>query len=157
MYRFSASLLLIAVLYSFGAINLQGQGLGSLDFIHRLGEKKTATMDDAFRLFLLTIDKDPGTFKNNMTVLNKMGLVKRTDYAKDDPVKRGVVAYIVAKHLKLKDSFMFLIFGSQRYAHRACAADDIMTFNQGLGDLLSGDELIEIMGIVGRKLEGTNE
>ncbi len=157
MYRFSAGLLLLAVLYSYGVINLQSQGLGSLDYIHELGEKKTATIDDAFRIFLLTIEKDPGTFKNNMTTLSKMNLIKRTDYTKNAPVRRGLVAYMIAKHLKLKDSLMFLVFRSERYAHRACAAEDIMTFNQSARDFLSGDELIEIMGLVGRKLEGTNE
>ncbi len=157
MYRFSAGLLLLAVLYSYGVINLQSQGLGSLDYIHELGEKKTATIDDAFRIFLLTIEKDPGTFKNNMMTLSKMNLIKRTDYTKNAPVRRGLVAYMIAKHLKLKDSLMFLVFRSERYAHRACAAEDIMTFNQSARDFLSGDELIEIMGLVGRKLEGTNE
>lgn len=157
MYRFSASLLLIGLLYSYSVINLRGQGLGSLVFIHELGEKKIATVDDAFRIFLLTIEKNPGTFKNNMMVLSKMDLIKRTDYIKNEPVRRGLVAYMVAKHLKLKDSLMYLVFGTERYAHRACAAEDIMTFNQSPRDLLSGDELIEIMGLVGRKLEGGDE
>jgi hypothetical protein len=157
MYRFSASVLLMAVLYSFGVINLQGQGLGSLSFIHELSEKRTATVDDAFRILLLTLEKNPGTFKQNMMTLSKMGLIKRTDYSKNMPLRLGLVAYMVAKQLKLKDSFMFLIFKTERYAHRACAADDIMSFNQSARDLLSGDELIEVMGVVGSRLEGTNE
>ncbi len=157
MHRFFSRFLLMAVLCFYGAINLQGQGLGSLDFINELSGKKTATIDDAFRLFLLTIEKDPGSFTGNMRLLKKMNLIKRSDYKGNAPAKRGLVAYMVAKQLKLRDSLLFLIFRTERYAHRVCAAEDIMSFDQSPGDLLSGDELIEIMGIVGNRLEGGNE
>ena len=66
-----------------------------------------------------------------------------------------MLALMVARHLKLKGSLFFLMFDTERYAHRACVAEKIMDANTSELDTLTGDELLEVMAIVSERMEAT--
>lgn len=123
-------------------------------FLIALGEKKQATVEDAVTLYTYLLGKIPGTFKANVDNLKKEAILKASkDYRPDQRLRKGLLAGMIARHLKLKDSLLYLIFGTDRYAHRACIADAIMETEGSEWDPLSGDQLIEIMGIVASRME----
>lgn len=53
---------------------------------------------------------------------------------------------MTAKYLDLKGSFMYNLFGTERYALKACIAEDIMDADSSGSDLMSGADLIEVLG-----------
>jgi hypothetical protein len=101
-----------------------------INFINELAGKKTVTFDDAVKMYMYTLGKAPAGFGQNVAALKVMGLLKAKDYDKDKPIRRGMLALMVARHLKLKGSLFYLMF-----------------------DMMSGDELLEVMAIVSERTE----
>lgn len=133
------------------------QNMGSLTFIENLGNRKTTTVSDAVSFYLLTLNKPAQDFENNVKSLIRIGILKEgflADYSGDDILRKGVIAGMVARHLKLRDSIWYIISGADRYAYRACVADRIIPPKGSEWDTVSGEELIEIMRYVGQRSRG---
>jgi len=125
-----------------------------INFINALAEKKVVTFEDGVKMYLYTLGKVPAGFEANVAALKGLKLLKASTYDKDKPLRRGMLALMVARHLKLKGSFFYLLFDTQRYAHRACVAENIMAASTSELDKMTGDELLEVMGIVAERMEG---
>jgi hypothetical protein len=129
------------------------QAVAPVNFVNQLGDKKQATFGDAVTIYLLTLGKDPKGFNIDVQALTGMGILKDNDYKADTPLRRGMIANMVARHLKLGDSLFYNIFGTERYAFRACIAARLMEAEGSEWDDISGEELLEIMSSVEYRLE----
>ncbi len=125
-----------------------------INFINELSGKKVVTFGDGVRMYMYAMGKAPGGFDANVRALKQAGLLKKDSYDADKPLRRGMLALMVARHLKLKSSLFYLMFDTRRYAHRACVGDKIMAVNTSEFDKLTGDELIEVISIVTARMEG---
>jgi hypothetical protein len=125
-----------------------------MNFVNELAEKKAVTFGDAVTMYIYTLGRVPAGFNADIKTLKAMNLLKAARYDKDKTLRRGMLALMVARHLKLKGSLFYLMFDTQRYAHRACVADKIMDANTSEFDKISGDELLEVMGVVADRMEG---
>jgi len=133
---------------------LLAQDMGSLAFINDLADKKTATFGDAVKLFVVTLDRNSAGFRQDLNVLKKAGVATGYDIKEKAPLRKGVVARMAARYLKLDDSLWYDLFGTERYAFRACVAAEIMIVDGSEWDTVSGEELIEIMRRVGDRSGG---
>lgn len=124
MNFFKVPVILLASLFISAALFSQ-----SIDKISDIDRKVTATYGDAVALFKAETKKDVSL-----------------DYKNDAPLTRGMVALMTAKYLDLKGSFMYNLFGSERYAVKACIAEDLMDADSSENDLMSGAELLEVLG-----------
>jgi len=125
-----------------------------MNFINDLAEKKSVTFGDAVTMYIYTLGRAPAGFNADVAALKGMKLLKAKQYEKEKPLRRGMLSLMVARHLKLKGSLLYLMFDTRRYAHRACVAEKIMDVSTGEFDLISGDELLEVMAIVSDRMEG---
>ena len=125
-----------------------------INFINDLAGKQAVTFEDGVKMFLYTLGKTPAGFDADVKMLRGMNLLKFDAYDKDETLRRGMLALMVARHLKLQGSLFYLMFDTQRYAHRACVAEKIMDINTSEWDTLTGDELIDVMAIVSERMEG---
>ena len=121
------------------------QDISNVIFINELADKDEVTFGEAVRFFVMTIGKKPGSFKNNLRVLNKNGILTGIDTKRGDLIRKGTLALMIARYLDLKDLLLYKILKIRRYAFRACVANDIMHYNASEWDRISGGELIEIM------------
>ena len=149
-YILSGCLLLALAL----AAPVFSQDMGSIAFINDLAAKKEASYGDAVRLFAQTAGRKSAGFKADHQFLLDQKIAWTNSYTEAEPLRRGTLALMTARYLKLDDSLMFAIFKIRRYAVAACAANGIMPPDGGEWDVLSGGELIEVMGIISAKLEG---
>jgi hypothetical protein len=127
-----------------------------INFINDLSGKKNITFEDGVKMFLYTLGKTPAGFDADVKTLQDMGLLKfpAYQYERNDPLRKGMLALIVARRLKLQGSLFYLMFDTQRYAHRACVAEKIMDVNSSEWDTMTGDELIDVMAVVSERMEG---
>ena len=131
----------------------QAQESDSANYITALGDKQQATCGDALTIFMFQLGKKPGNYTSNQETLRKEG-IEVTDRAEGESLRRGEIANMVAQHLKLSKSLFYNIFKTDRYAVKACVAAKIMTTDSSEWDLLSGEELIEIMRKAAEKEQG---
>jgi len=124
-----------------------------INFINELSGKKVVTFGEGIKMYLYTLGKAPAGFEANVQAMRDLKLLKFNKYDENKPLHRGMLALIVARHLKLKGSLLYLMFDTERYAHRACVADKIMDVNTSELDKLTGDELLEVMAIVSERME----
>jgi hypothetical protein len=124
-----------------------------INFINELSGKKVVTFGEGIKMYLYTLGKAPAGFEANVQSLKDLKLLKLKSYDENKPLHRGMLALIVARHLKLKGSLLYLMFDTERYAHRACVADRIMDVSTSELDKLTGDELLEVMAIVSERME----
>jgi len=101
----------------------------SIEKMSDIDRKAAATYGDAVTLFKAETKKDI-----------------YLDYKNDATLTRGMVALMTAKYLDLKGSFMYNLFGTERYAVRACIAEGIMDEDSSGNDIMSGADLIEVLG-----------
>lgn len=101
----------------------------SIEKMSDIDRKAAATYGDAVTLFKAETKKDV-----------------YLDYKNDATLTRGMVALMTAKYLDLKGSFMYNLFGTERYAVRACIAEGIMDEDSSGNDIMSGADLIEVLG-----------
>lgn len=101
----------------------------SIEKMSDIDRKVTATYGDAVTLFKAETKKDI-----------------YLDYKNDATLTRGMVALMTAKYLDLKGSFMYNLFGTERYAVKACIAEGIMDEDSSGNDIMSGADLIEVLG-----------
>ena len=144
---FSINILLLVIVSTTGI----AQDISQVMFINELDRKETATYGDALRLLKFQIgiisdsDFDSYFFKG---------------YHYDMELTKGKAARIVAWYLRLKQSLMYNIFKTERYAYRACVAEKFFSTDGSENDLMSGSELIELFSRVNErvnKIENDNE
>ncbi len=140
--RRKTAIILFAVLFALPALS---QDMGNINYYAELGDRPTATVGDAVKLFALTMGQKPRDFAAGRQFLVKEGVFPDRDYAENDPLRRRTAAYMAARYLKLGDSLMYSIFQNERYAVVACGANGIMPAGRGEWDVLSGAELMEIV------------
>ena len=134
--------------------SLHSQNMNSLQFINSIADKEEVTVGEAVKLFLMITENKSGSFEENVKYL-KSAKVLDSDFntGANDALKRGLLAKMIAKKLNLKDSLLGLILPFERYAHKACIAENIMQTDTSEWDAISGGELIEIMTAVSVILE----
>jgi len=133
------------------------QNMGSLTFIENLGNREQATLGDAVTFYMLTLNKPARGFKADLSALKRLGILDAgalLDSGKKDVLRKGVIAGMIARHLKLRDSIWYLVTGFDRYAYRACVAAKILPPKGSEWDKVSGEELIEMMRRVGERSGG---
>ena len=126
---FLINILLLMVL----SASLTAQDISPLLYINELDAKKTATYGDALRMFRFQVRTVPGS---------KEYMLK--GYFDDFPLTKGVISLMVARYLGLNKSLLFNIFGTERYAYKACLADKLFSELGSENDLMSGADLIEL-------------
>ena len=149
-------IILFCILFLYSGQVFSQNAITHIDFINEVADKNQTTFEDGVYFFVMVMGKNPGSFEKNINYLNKEGLTKGINLQKDSPLRRGAFALMMARHLDLQDSLLFLIFKTERYAYRVCAANGIMSYEGSEWDTLSGGELIEIMTKVS-ELSGGNE
>ncbi len=135
---------------------LYAQNISNIELINSVADKETATFSDGVTFFLLVMGQTPKSFEQNIAFLNSEGITKGIALKKDSPLRRGAFALMMARHLDLGDSLLYRIFKTERYAYRACAASEIMSYDGSEWDILSGGELLEIITKVS-EITGGNE
>ncbi|MBN2402827.1 MAG: hypothetical protein JXN64_10560 [Spirochaetes bacterium] len=125
--------------------HLFAQNIANIEFINNIADKNKTTFENGIHFFMLTAGKKVQSFEDNMKLLNREGITSGINYSKESPLKRGALALMIARYLKLGDSIFYAIFKTERYAYRACAANNIMSYDGSEWDTLHGSELIEIM------------
>lgn len=143
--------IILFILFGVIPIGSYSQNIGSLNFIHDLDNKPGVTVEDTVAFFLLTLDKKPGKFEENIDTLVILMNFDKKKYKRDSYLTRGMLAHIIARYLDLKDSALYHIFGTERYAFKACVAEGIMDNDQSEWDRVTGSELIEIMEIIQKR------
>jgi hypothetical protein len=124
-----------------------------MQFINDLADKKVVTFGDAVTIFMYTLGREPAGFNADVAALKGRKLLKLNRYDKAAPLRRGMIALMAARHLKLKGSLFYLMFDTQRYAHRACVAEGLMSAKTSEFDKLTGDELLEFIAAISARME----
>ena len=127
---FSINILLLMILSAVGV----GQDISQITFINELDGKSSATYSDALSMFRF----QAGASNSYML----------SGYSDDSKLTKGMVSLMAARFLNLKQSLMYNIFGIERYAYRACLADNLFSGDGSENDLISGSELIELFSRV---------
>lgn len=124
---------------------LPAQDMQQMQFIHLLADKPAASFSDAVTFMTIAAGMQPKDFNFNLQVLKNRRIARGMDYHAAAPLRRGALSLMIARHLDLSDSLLYMVFGTGRYAYRACVAEGIMDHEGSEWDILSGGELIEIM------------
>jgi hypothetical protein len=132
----------------------QVQSQESVTFINALGEKDTATFGNAVTIFMYVINQTPKNFSQDNAALTARGISAGMEYGADRPLRRGMIAKMVARHMDLRGSLMYNIFGTERYAYTACVDGGVMDPYGSEWDVLSGEELIEVISRMTESTEG---
>jgi len=141
--------MLLAIIMIFGLIiNLPAQDMGQIEWLSDLDQKKTAVYGDAIRLFALQEGR------HSVKPLTGTG-IELDGYSQGDTLTKGMLAKMTARYLDLGGSIMYSIFGTERYAFRACIANGIMRADGSENDIISGPELLEVIGRVS-EIKGEN-
>ena len=143
-----SAMFLFMILMNLFSLTSFSQDMTQLDFMSGLDDKTAATYGDAVKMFRF----QSGTASEKaVTAAKKKGAaVSGTEsfmlagYSESATLTRGMAALMTAKYLDLGGSFMYLIFGSERYAYRACIANGIMISDGSENDIFSGPELLEL-------------
>ena len=138
--------LLLAILLA--SFPLYAEGTGTIEYIQSLAGKPAATVADAVILFAMQDGSQSADFSAARDLLIGKGILKQRDYASEESLKRGLLAGMTARALDLRGSLLFKLTGADRYACSACSAEGIMKGELSEYDIISGPELIEIIGAV---------
>lgn len=111
----------------------------------KVAQKQQATVEDAVTLF---VQVTKGGAQAKMDELITQGVLP-SGVKPETPLTKGILAYMIAKHVQLSNSLMFTIFKSRRYAVTACVAAGYLPSGSGEYDPVSGVELLEAIGRVG--------
>jgi hypothetical protein len=121
-------------------------------YVRRLFERDRASYADACRI-ILSLAKGEHTdalFADMKQELESRGIIDPSwTLGEGQPVTKGVLAFMLAKTLRLKGGVMVKIFGwSQRYAYRECLYEGLMT---GMSDMeyVTGRDLLDVLANAG--------
>lgn len=140
----------------FFCISAFAQDLNQLEWLNDLDSKSTATYGDAVKIFAMQTSGRSSSFKADSSLLEKSGIAL-DGYSESENLSRGMLAKMTARYLDLGGSLMYMISGAERYAFRACVAEGIMRGDGSENDVISGPELVEILGRVSEIRGGDNE
>jgi len=112
------------------------QDITQVTFLSELDNKPVATYGDALILFKLEFGGAAASKKNTVSL---------DGYIESDLLTKGMASKMTAESLKLGGSFMYLIFGSERYSYRACIANGLFSEGGSENDKMTGPELIELL------------
>lgn len=133
----------------------RGDTVKNVTFVHEIAEKDAVNFGDTVRFLVLILGKEPtNTLASDLAILKGAGITAGLQHAESIPMKKGMLALILADYLKLGDSLFYMIFKTQRYAFTACIANGIMDYDASEYDSVSGGELIEIMSKVSERASG---
>jgi hypothetical protein len=136
---------------------LAAQNEGSIVYIQQLSQKQTAECGDAVRLFVLQNGKAYTNFNQGLEFLVQTGILKTKEgYTEKMPLRRGLLALMTTRYLLTSDSFMYSLFGSERYAYTSCVSEKLMEGGHSEWDYISGSELIEVFGKISARKEESN-
>lgn len=111
----------------------------------QIADKQVAAVEDAVALFMYSTEGKSSGYAKDASILKNKGILPAI-YEPKTPLTKGVLAYMLARHLKINRSLMFNIFNVRRYAVTACVAKGYLPAGSGEFDRVSGTELLEIMG-----------
>lgn len=120
-------------------LNVFSQQKTQAEFLSELDNKKTATYGDALTLFKLQ-SGSKNTTKENVEIKN----YSLQNYDDGAPLTTGMASLMTAKYLDLRGSFLYMVFGTERYAYKACISSNLLNQNGSENDKMSGPELIEL-------------
>ena len=132
MKLFKIPVLALALIFLSAALFSQNTNI--IEKMSDIDKKAVATYGDALALFKEETKKDVSL-----------------GYKNDEPLTKGMVALMTAKYLDLKGSFMYNLFGTERYAVKACIEADLMDEDSSENDLMSGTALIEVLAKISAK------
>lgn len=135
------SFILFSGIFSFA------QDVNQLEWLSDLDGKSIATYGDAVKIFALQTSGKSSLFRADSTLLERNGIAL-DGYMESEELSKGMLAKMAAGYLDLGGSLMYIIFGTERYAYRACIAYGIMRADGSENDLISGPELVEVLGKV---------
>ena len=131
------------------------QGVADVEFLNQVADRPVATVGDAVGLFTMFYGERRPAFSANLAFLQQKGVAGGRALAEGDSLRRGDLALMSARYLRLGDSLMYAILGTGRYAVTVCVANEVMEPAGGEWDVLSGGELVEIVRKVAEKAGGT--
>ena len=137
-----ASITLMLCFYA----SVNPQSMSVLNYVNELGDRKQATFGDIVTLLVLDMGEKTLGFESDLSVLNvRNKIAAGYNLRENAPLRKGAAARLIARYLRLSDSLMYNIFGTERYAYRACVAAGIMIADGSEWDYVGGEELLEIM------------
>lgn len=137
---------MLVLVFVLASLPAYAAGSADIGFIQLLAGKDAATVSDAVLLFSAAQGGEAKDFASARDFLIGKGILKEREYAADALLGRGLLAGMTARALGLRGSLLFRITGADRYACSACLADGIMAGEISEFDVISGPELIEIIG-----------
>jgi hypothetical protein len=131
---------------------LLSQDLSEINIITGIADKPAATFSDAVNLFVIVSgEKARGDVMKTSGIQN---ITRGMNYRAEDPLRRGALALMIARHLDLRGTLLYSIFRTERYAYKVCVKNHVMESDGSEWDRLSGGELVEIMRKVSAKKGG---
>ncbi len=126
------------------------QDVSQIEWLGDLDGKSAATYSDAVKMFSFQTTGKASSFAIDSAMIGKNGIAL-DGYAENKTLSKGMLAKMTARYLGLGGSLMYMIFGTERYAYRACVAYGIMRENGSENDIISGPELVEVMAKVSER------
>jgi len=131
----------------FFSISAYSQDVNQLEWLSDLDSKSRATYGDAVKIFAMQTSGRSSSFRTDSSLLEKSGIAL-DGYSESEELSKGMLAKMTARYLDLGGSIMYMIFGTERYAFRACASYGLMRGDGSENDVVSGPELVEVLGRV---------
>lgn len=119
-----------------------------IGYFREIADRKVTTINDGCKVItmFLRLDKEYPDFNSQFQMLKYKGIVPYNLEAQPDvPLRKGVLAYMVAKALGIKGGVIMRLFGvSQRYALKECVFLDLM-MEENAREIVEGKELIGVL------------
>jgi hypothetical protein len=119
--------------------------MSSLQLADKLSESSEVKFNEVVEFMMLAVNGNYRNFRDGLDFLVRNDIAQGIKLSEYDNVNLGTLSLMCARTLKLKNSLFYNIFGSKRYAVRACADIGLIPGTSGEYDKVSGEELIEIM------------
>ncbi len=121
--------------------------VGSMEeitFMDGLSAKKTASAEDFLILVTLRLGKNYENFAASREREIQSGVLQKDQLSqKDAGLTIGQFSRFLAREKKLKDSLFYNIFGWERYAYTAVAAEGYLPYGRSPRETMTGEELLE--------------
>ena len=122
-------------------LNAFSQDISQVTFLGELDKKAGATYGDALTMFNI---QSGSSVSGKGASASKTEMFALKGYTDTAPLTKGMASLMTAKYLNLGGSFMYAILKTERYAYKACLANEIFSKNESENDRMSGPELIEL-------------
>lgn len=142
MKKYFLSVAFVAVFF-FITGTAYAQKTNEIDWLGQIDRKTAVTYGDAVTLFIFQLGKNPSTFEKDSADLDSAGIGLQ-GYNEGDVLTKGMLSKMTARYLDLDGSFMYLIFGTERYAFKVCVANGFFYEDGSSSDILSGPAMIEV-------------